>query len=92
MRYFPRVLRCFRGKNSRVTFTPTSAANPMPPLATPAPTDAAGNQACETIPAAKFPATLPTATVYPGLSVRGTMNVPFTAYFTRGHVPFRLDG
>ena len=77
---------------SRTTLAPTSAPNPMPPLANPAPIPAAGIHACEIIPAPRFPDTLPRATVFPGLLVRGTMNVLFTAYSTRGNVPVKLEG
>jgi hypothetical protein len=62
--------------------TPTSTPNPIPPLASPAPTPAAlaGIQTREIIPLPMLPEIRPNATVLPFLPlVLGTMNVLFTA-------------
>src|SRR5690242_18879197 len=85
------ILRCFRGQNSRATLVPTAAPSPIPPVASPAPTPAAGCHAWETIPAPMLREIRPIATVFPRRLVFGTTDVCFTAYFTRGHVPCRLD-
>jgi hypothetical protein len=65
----------------------------MPPLAKPAPISAAlaGCQAREMTPAPRLLETRPSAIVFTGRFVRRTMNVLFTAYFNRGHVPRKCD-
>src|ERR1043166_3913143 len=83
--YLRPTLRCLRGQNSRATLLPTAAPSPIPPVAKPAPTPAAGCQACETIPAPILPEMRPSATVFPRRLVLGTMKVLFTAYLRRGH-------
>ena len=78
----------FLGQNSRTILKPTSAATPRPPLSSPAPIPAvlAGCHAREMMPAPRLLETRLTANVLPGRSIRGTMNVVFSAYSTRGHV------
>ena len=53
----------------------------MPPLRQTGPNPAAGIHACEIITCAQLSGHSPERHGLPGLVVRGTMNVPFTAYF-----------